>query len=163
MTKITLQISKDPSFIGHKAKFFNYDLLKTEIMKEYSNIEIIFTNNSERMFQIFSFGEASLKFDDFDAILYVEREIFNFCHNNLDLSDEKYYEKILEKWKTHNIEYQLLSKITTTLDFTQSPMPQRLISLKKGDTFLFKEEVVFMAHRKMWELGLEKLANHHNI
>jgi len=49
------------------------------------------------------------------------------------------------------------------LDYTQSQIIQRRITLLKGNEIIFEDKPVFVAHSRMYQLGLSKLAKQNLI
>ena len=59
--------------------------------------------------------------------------------------------------------YSVIIKTVKSLDYTQSPIEQRKITLKNDDETIFENESVFVAHRRMYMMGLAQLAKQNCI
>jgi len=67
----------------------------------------------------------------------------DYAKEEIDKDNEKYVIEITEK---------------KALDWNQSPIIHRKITLLDGDKIIFKDQPVFVAHTRLYQMGLSKLA-----
>jgi hypothetical protein len=56
-------------------------------------------------------------------------------------------------------DYKIMLTDYVALDYTQTPMYLKAVTLMKGDEIIFENLKKFQAHKKLWDMGLKHLIN----